>query len=814
MDKNSIIKSPYNFVPLSVQIYTPTWADKISQDVPFKDGVSGKIRLRITAETPIFIHNGQKQDKEKDSNKDGQTAKQDADKKPQTFSKTPDGRFYIPATSIKGEVRNVLEIMSFGRMMVDERAKFAHREWGEEQLYPLQKPANQQEIHCGWLRKKPNSSDYEIIDCGKPRRIHHTDMDAYFGKKVMEENFSTKGNPSLNQSKSTKEEDNSQKTMAYKYGVIRKAGLEDMLENFHYGEREATDTKGFANCVAHCEDSGKVGTIVMTGQSASWNNNLNSNKAKIHEFVFPNVKGGLLDFSKEKFEHFKFIYSRDEKEWKFISKRLDTKIGCPVFFRKQGEDITDMGLAFMYKLPYKKSVYESLPSKHQKEEVEPDLAECIFGYINQKSPVKRDKNTHKNKLSLKGRVQFGHAFSSNAKEDKEVRLTLGSPKASYYPLYIQQYTDRCTKDTYKTYNNGRLSGWKRYVMKNNSAPESSGTDNTDTFIKPLQAGATFACDITFHNLRPIELGALLSALTFHNTPICRHQLGQGKPYGFGKVKYEVQLSDPQDKDCIFYMKQFEEEMSKFVNNWCNQQQIRELITLTAHSVEKEDVRFRYMKMSNNAKENEFANARGGGEFLQPFSVLVNKNINAQSIVRQEEEAQKEQNEQRFNSLAERVSIELAKASTDIEPQKLDVLVEDLKLFCEQQTDKDIVTEIKYKLDQLDKKKKEQEDKADQDKQEQSYLKGFEVFIQNASSVQKCFYLSQKWIKFTKKFDNGRKHLNESEINLIIEKIKLVYKDTDKKDCTPKKGKYVAGFQKLVKDMTQMLALFNTITNQQ
>ena len=291
-------------------------------------------------------------------------------------------------------------------------------------------------------------------------------------------------------------------------------------------------------------------------------------------------------------------------------------------------------------------------------------------------------------------------------------------------------------------------------------------------------------------------------------------MGQGKPYGFGKVKYEVQLSDPQDKDCIFYMKQFEEEMSKFVNNWCNQQQIRELITLTAHSVGTEDVRFRYMKMSNNAKENEFANARGGGEFLQPFSVLVNKNINAQSIVRQEEEAQKEQNEQRFNSLAERVSIELAKASTDIEPQKLDVLVEDLKLFCEQQTDKDIVTEIKYKLDQLDKKKKEQEDKADQDKQEQSYLKGFEVFIQNASSVQKCFYLSQKWIKLTKKFDNGRKHLNESEINLIIEKIKLVYKDTDKKDCTPKKGKYVAGFQKLVKDMTQMLALFNTITNQQ
>lgn len=127
MDKNSIIKSPYNFVPLSEEVYTPSWADKISQDVPFKDGVSGKIRLRITAETPIFIRDGQIQKDKKDSTADDQTDKKNINKEAQTFSKTPDGRFYIPATSIKGEVRNVLEIMSFGRMMLDERAKFANR---------------------------------------------------------------------------------------------------------------------------------------------------------------------------------------------------------------------------------------------------------------------------------------------------------------------------------------------------------------------------------------------------------------------------------------------------------------------------------------------------------------------------------------------------------------------------------------------------------------------------------------------------------------------------------------------------------------
>ena len=825
MSNNNIIKSPYNFVPLSEEVYTPSWANLISQDVPFKDGVSGKIQLRITAETPIFIRNGQKQDKEKDRNKDGQTAKQDADKQPQKLSQTRDGRFYIPATSIKGEVRNVLEIMSFGRMMLDERAKFAHREWDQPKIYPLKDVKNQQEIHCGWLRKNPNSSDYEIIDCGKPRRIHHTDLDAYFGKKVMEENFSTKGNPLFNKSKSTKEEDNSQKTMAFKYGVIKKAGLEGLLENFHYAPREATETRGFANCVAHCESSSTVGTIVMTGQSASWKNDLEHNNAKIHEFVFPDEVIETHPFPEEDFEHFKFIYSRDKKEWKFINDRLKKERGCPVFFRIEDEEVSDMGLAFMYKLPYKRSVYKSLLPNHHKVEVQPDLAECIFGYINQKSPSEKGKNTHKNTLSLKGRVQFGHAFSSNAKEGSEVKLTLGSPKASYYPLYIQQDaangSTKLSGEKYKTYDDGHPSGWKRYVMKKEFAPDSSGTDNTDTIIKPIQAGATFTCDILFHNLRPIELGALLSALTFHNTPGCRHQLGQGKPYGFGKVKYDVELSDPQDNDCTFYLKQFEEEMNKFISNWCNRRQISELITLTCHPVDTWDKRFRYMKMSNNAEKNEFAKARKVNEVLPPFSALIDYTYTVQSIMkrekeakRQQQEAAREQNEQMLKSLEGRVETVLARDSTAIEPNKLDTLTHELNQFHEQQTDEDIRIDVKVLLNQIDNKKKELKEKAGLDEQEREFTKGFEAFIEHASSVQKCYYASQKWIKCTKKFDNGRKHLNDSEIKLVFKKIKLVYKDTDKKACTSKKDGLVSKFKGLIQDSSLVEEFFKNITNQQ
>ncbi len=828
MSNKNIIKSPYNFVPLSEEVYTPSWADKISQDVPFSDGVSGKIRLRITAETPIFIRNGQKQDKEKDRNKDGQTAKQDADKKPQKFSQTPDGRFYIPATSIKGEVRNVLEIMSFGRMTVDERAKFAHREWDQPKIYPLKDVNNQKEIHCGWLRKKSNSEDYEIEDCGKPLRIHHTDLDAYFGKKVMEENFSTKGNPLFNKSKSTKEEDNSQKTMAYKYGVIRKAGLEGMLENFHYAPREATETKGFANCVSYCESSENVGTIVMTGQSASWNNNLEDNDAKIHEFVFPNVKNGSLDFSKEELEHFKFIYSRDKKEGDFLRERLKTKRGCPIFFRVNGTKVRDWGLAFMYKLPYDRSVYESLPTKHKKEEVEPDLAECIFGYINQKSPSGKDKNTHKNKLSLKGRVQFGHAFCLTAEEDEEKTITLSSPKASYYPTYIRQNEKDIETNGYKTYDKGQLSGWKRYVLKDNAAPESTGTEKTDTTIRPLKAGATFECDITFHNLRPIELGALLSAITFHNTPECRHQLGQGKPYGFGKVRYELLTDSIKDNSIAFYLEKFEMEMEANFSpkvNWLASPQIVELFTIAQnHGINSADDRFQYMKLNPESGVNEFIEARGKNQCLIPMSAIKPpKELPKTQVTkdfRNEYTATVMQGfEDKIAKLGnipfEQMEGWATMTKKEMEEVRLRTKDEQVSLFIEEAIKRvnNILEQARQQFENEQaelKTKQEQEQKLAKENANQDALaKGLDTFVKECNSYGELASKLEKWVKIAKQANNSY-CLCENELATIEKALSNIYHSTEDKKTLAKwkigQGEYFKRITKIIgnKQITEEL----------
>lgn len=97
-----MIRAPFNFVPRSKLVFFPNWAGRVCMDIPLQDAQTGKIHLRLTAQTPIFVRQGQ------------------------MLSEAPskeffhrEGVYYIPATSIKGMVRNILEIISFGKLGFD-----------------------------------------------------------------------------------------------------------------------------------------------------------------------------------------------------------------------------------------------------------------------------------------------------------------------------------------------------------------------------------------------------------------------------------------------------------------------------------------------------------------------------------------------------------------------------------------------------------------------------------------------------------------------------------------------------------------------
>lgn len=584
-----MIRSPFNFVPLGERVFFPDWAAGVSHDVPFSDGVSGRIDLTITALSPIFVRNG--------------TARNEG--KAADFSHVVDDggrrRFFIPATSIKGEVRNLMEILSFAKMEVDSRARFARRDLTSSEVYPLKD--KQKDILCGWLRRE--AGGYVIEDCGEPMRISHVAIDEYVGRPVMRKHFSRRGRFDIEK---VQENGMDPKTAAFKYFLVGDVKLDGLTF------REVRQLRNGQRIVVVDPGGDVKGSIVLTGQPSQWEepDGGKRNNGKFYEFVFPDKKRQEFSVQSEDMETFRFLY-RDTPEWSRLEMQLHDERGVPVFFRMDGGRVKDFGITYLYKLPYERSVRKALPNDHRSDEK--DLPQCIFGTA-----------AGEGDDSLRGRVQFGNAFAVKAQEGEEVSLVLGSPKASYLPMYVRQDVGRQSKvSKYKTYDNGRPSGWKRYHVRQKPWAAKTGDPKFDTTFRPLLSGATFESAIHFHNLRPAELGALLSALTFHNSPNAYHQLGLAKPYGYGRCEYAVRLharplAGGEARDADFYMGCFEALMDERLKptQWSKTESVRALMAMSS-TLRPDEAQFKYMVLDCVSGKNEFKDAKANKEALTPMS---------------------------------------------------------------------------------------------------------------------------------------------------------------------------------------------------
>jgi len=183
--------------------------------------------------------------------------------------------------------------------------------------------------------------------------------------------------------------------------------------------------------------------------------------------------------------------------------------------------------------------------------------------------------------------------------DKEKSEVLSSPKASYYPTYIRQNMGENGKilgRTHKTFMDDQpeIAGWKRYPVhangvKSNPKPAKTSDKVLTKFI-PLKEGVIFEGTIRYHNLRKEELGALLSALTFHNTENTFHSIGMAKPLGYG-------------------------------TEWHVSEQITELMTMVSEQNNQGNSELKYMKLGVQQKENHFVNAKKAAEALDVYSKL-------------------------------------------------------------------------------------------------------------------------------------------------------------------------------------------------
>ncbi len=569
-----MITAPFNFVPLSDRVFFPPWAEKISHDIPFEESLSGMIDISITAKSPIFIRNGEDEKEFCNYN----------------------GRYFIPGSSVKGMVRNVLEIMSFGKMSQVDDDTYAVRDLSSaKNFYMTQMNQHNHTTYCGWLKK--GDDGYIIEDCGVPGRIHHRQIDYALGV-----DFASRFHPGTFDPK-----DDKQKTSQYKYdlvgGKIHTITVGDMYRS---STNSKYDLREFYKYDKHGKKRAK---LVLTGQPTARKDNGKMGDGKGFEFLF-------FDPQKERkvtrkvFEDFKFAYfdgrdtePKESPDWRYWKDKLAQGEKVPVFFQTNGNTVIHFGLSYLYKLPYKHSVADGIPLTHRDEEDERlDMAESIFGFID-------------GKQALKGRVQFSHFQAAEGTVRRLPLRTeiLGTPRASYYPIYVRQDGDHL----YTTFMDDpfSISGWKRYPIHRGSQvkrTEDTGNEKVGTTFAPLDQGVVFHGKMRYHNLKRAELGALLSALTFHNTLGTYHNIGMAKSLGYGKITIAINGVD----DITLYLREFEWAVSEQIVDWSSSEQLKELLSMAVEQNNQGNSKLQYMPLEAFAKSKS-----GSPEYLRKYTQL-------------------------------------------------------------------------------------------------------------------------------------------------------------------------------------------------
>lgn len=569
--------APYNFAPLSKLVWFPDWASAVSRDQPFEDGVCGEFELVVTARTPILIG---------ERSKDGESKISEV-----AFVRTPQGEAYLPGSSLRGMIRNVVEIASFGKLCRVDDKRFGVRDLtpGVEHIYQHRITEQTRtkvfvsKVRSGFLRLREDQQDrknssWEIVEC----RYARVDHSAIIPHGIAP----TELKPSNNKAGSRRAGYENHDRFAERG---RKAGFEGVEVWFDdRGPEEKQRKKGNpirmieAPAIFPSESAARDkgveapvrGTLVFTGTITN----------KHREFIFFSPDGKGLPISEKAFHASREIHSAragvavgagseglwDEWQRRYFADPLVRESGIPVFFiastgTRGDVEVESFGFAQLPKMAYPLSVHDMIANtSHDHFEDRDDLAELIFGTVR----VQDDEKDKKKTFARQGRVSFDHALIDEETEanDEPILCVLNGPKASYYPFYVEQNTrngseaDRLrTNGAYRSYlwdehknaetgEPPEIRGWKRYLARESVYRKTppDGGDATKSRLHPLKAGAVFRGKVRFHNLRPQELGALLWAIGFGETrwgpkpqSTYMHGLGMGKPLGLGAVELRV-----------------------------------------------------------------------------------------------------------------------------------------------------------------------------------------------------------------------------------------------------------------------------------
>ncbi len=640
------LDAPYNFVPLSKHVHEAESAQDISIDRPFSDGISGVLDLQIDAHSPLCV---------------GDKNRKASDREPGRvrFFRLPDGTPAIPGSSLRGMIRNVMEIACFGRMNLIDDRRFSLRDLtGAAKEDYTRALVNKSQ--AGWLffDDDPKGKGWKIRPCRFGRITHgeiaalgsidaHAFSQPHGGKERRDAR-------ERREKKGGGQKDYPAGSAPRKY-ELWKAGRHPSLQ---VDVIEGAPHSPYRREVPECRISrqgagGRVsrGTLVFTGQP---------NTRKKREFVFLEDQGEAIpikgkvwqaftDIHEDQYASVEWLYWRD----KYFNDKDVTAI--PIFYlERDGQvetiDLVDaVGLAMMFKLAGKASTHELRDKVQRRVDDEGgarlDLVETIFGKVGEKPGD-----------ALRGRVSFGTAVLDNPEAvtfEEHAPTVLGSPKPSYYPTYLRQAFDPArpthlrSGQRYRTYmsDDAELAGWKRYPVHATGdacLPPLNEANKQRTAVQivleSLKARGNeaprFTSRLRFHNLRPFELGAVLWALRFGEQDSLRHSLGMAKPHGFGQIrirlrdpglKTPLRRNDDEDTTAAACLDAFIERMDAWAKGatggegWAASLQVKRLLAMADPQMALQwPAELRHMTLDPANRINEFVDAKKDRVVLAPY----------------------------------------------------------------------------------------------------------------------------------------------------------------------------------------------------
>lgn len=471
----SVARAPYNFIPLNKTVIEGQ--STVDFSAYHEDRLSGYIQCEIETVTPLYI---------RDTLDEEQLSRDlESNGNPDFFS--PAGKYRIPGSSLRGMVRNLVEIISWGKFCT----------FGDKLLF-----------YRG------------LADQSNLRDEYQANMSSY---------------------------DRNARRALYKFnaGYIKREGVNSYCivpAKIEEGRQFRQVRKIDPNRKFEFERRADGKTLVISGpmprKKHDWLINAPDTSQKI-KIPYQDILAYKSDESR--YRDNSPVDNRHKHDGDLLRMlSVDDANLVPCFYvlweDDQGSQRVSFGHTGYFRLAYKQTIGQHVPSQLRNTS-KTDIVESIFGKLG----VIASRVYFEDATPLDSTINL-------ALEAKQPKV-LSTPKPTTFQHYLRQpdlpnikslkhWNSDCDIRGYKLY-------WHKYQDNTTDPGEFDWEDNNavedriHTRIKPILPKTKFTGRIRFDNLTKEELGALLFALDLPENHY--HKLGMGKPLGLGTVKITPKL---------------------------------------------------------------------------------------------------------------------------------------------------------------------------------------------------------------------------------------------------------------------------------